>query len=118
MRSVPEWVGKTDDTKPPPRVKLRIFDAYGGKCHWSGSKIMAGDEWDADHVVALVNGGKNRESNLAPILRGKPHKEKTAQDVAIKSKTARIKAKHIGAWPKPRGNGKLQSRGFPKRGER
>jgi len=78
---------------------------------------MAGDEWDADHVIALINGGQNRESNLAPILRGKQHKEKTAQDVAIKSKVARIKAKHFGSWPEPRGNSKLKSRPFSSRGQ-
>lgn len=57
---------------------------------------MVGDKWDTDHVIALINGGKNIESNLAPILRGKPHKEKTAQDVATKSKTSRMRAKHLG----------------------
>jgi len=28
------------------------------------------------------------------------HREKTAQDVAVKSKTARMRAKHLGIWPK------------------
>jgi len=113
MRTVPEWRGKTDDSPIPPRVKARVFLAYDGKCHWSGRKIGAGDDWDCDHVLALANGGHNRESNLAPILRGKPHKEKTAIDVAIKSKTARVRAKHLGIFPKPKV--KLQSRGFAKR---
>lgn len=109
-RDVPEWRGKNDDTPIPPRVKLRVFEAYGGKCHWTGQKIMPGDAWDADHIVALINGGENREANLAPILRGKAHKEKTAQDVAIKSKTARMRAKHLGIFPRPVGNARLQSR--------
>ena len=105
-RSVPEWIGKTPDSKIPPRVMLRVFDRYGGKCHWSGRKITPQDDWDCDHVLALANGGENRESNLAPILRGKPHKEKTALDVAEKSKTERIRKKHLGIeksayhWPK------------------
>ena len=95
-RALPEWIGKTPDSPAPPRVRARVFLAYDGRCHWSGRKIGPGDEWDLDHVRALINGGENRESNLAPILRGKSHKEKTAADVAEKSKVARIRAKHLG----------------------
>lgn len=106
-RIVDEWIGKTDDTPIPPRVKVRVFERHGGRCHLSGRKIMAGDLWDCDHVVALVNGGENRETNLAPALRDK-HREKTAEDVRIKAKIARQKAKYLGL-DKPKG------RGFDKR---
>ncbi len=112
-RTVNEWIGKTDDTPIPPRVKARVFLAAGGICHLSGRKIGATDPWDCDHVVALCNGGENRESNLAPALRDK-HREKTALDVAEKSKTARMWAKHHGTWPKARQ--RIKSRGFEKRG--
>lgn len=111
-RELPEWVGKSDDTAPPPRVRLRVFEAYGGRCWLSGKKIMPGDAWDLDHKVALVNGGRNVESNLAPALRDK-HREKTADDVALKSKASRVRLKHLGQWPpSPR---KMQSRPFPRR---
>lgn len=50
-RSVPEWVGKTDDTKVPPRVRLRCFEREGGICHLSGIKIRAGDSWELDHKI-------------------------------------------------------------------
>ena len=99
MRTVPEWIGETPETAVPLRVKIRVFDAHGGRCHWSGKKIAAGDRWDVDHVRALINGGENRESNLAPILRDK-HKEKTARDIDEKAKVARLRAKHFGLWPK------------------
>lgn len=110
-RSVPEWVGKTDDSVPPPSVRLRIFRDHGGKCHRSGRKIRAGEPWQLDHIKALCNGGLNVESNLAPILADK-HKEKTAEDVRERVKTDRMamaafgikKSKH--RWPK---------RPFPKR---
>ena len=95
-RSVAEWVGKTSDTKPPPRVLVRIFEREGGICHISGRKIMPGEKWQADHKIALINGGENREGNLFPSLTA-PHKEKTKADVAEKSKIAAIKGKHIGA---------------------
>lgn len=85
-RIVEEWIGKTADSAIPARVRARVFEAHGGRCHISGRKIGAGEPWDCDHVIALINGGENRE--------------KTAQDVATKSKTARMRAKHLGIWPK------------------
>ena len=111
-RSVPEWIGKTPDTPIPPRVKLRVFETHGGVCHLSKRKIRAGESWQADHVVAIINGGENRETNLAPALVD-AHKEKTAADVAEKSKVARVRQKHLGAYPKS--PFKIRSRGFPKR---
>lgn len=110
-RAVPEWRGKTPDTKVPPRVRLRIFERDGGRCHISGRKIAAGEPWELDHVIALVNGGEHRESNLAPALRDK-HKVKTAADVAQKSSERAIRGKHTGALAKP---STLRSAGFPKR---
>ena len=95
MRTVPEWIAKHDDVAIPKRVKLRVFERAGGICHISGRKITAADQWDCDHIVALCNGGEHRESNLAPALRDK-HRAKTAEDVGIKSKTARVRAKHLG----------------------
>lgn len=94
-REVEEWIGASPDTAIPKRVRLRVFERCGGRCHISGRKIMPGDKWDMDHVVALVNGGENRESNLAPAL-STEHKIKTAADVAQKSKERRVRAKHIG----------------------
>jgi 5-methylcytosine-specific restriction protein A len=93
MRAVEEWVGKTDDTKAPPHVRLRIFQREDGRCHISGRKIMPGEPWDLEHKIALCNGGENRESNLFPALRDK-HREKTAEDVAEKSDVATKAKKH------------------------
>lgn len=94
-RSLPEWIGATPDSAIPARVKLRVFLAHHGICHISGQKIAPGDLWDADHILALCNGGENREGNLAPALR-KAHRQKTATDVGLKSKADRLRKKHIG----------------------
>jgi 5-methylcytosine-specific restriction protein A len=110
-RSVPEWIGATPDTAIPPRVRLRVFEAHGGVCHISGRKIRAGEKWEADHVIALINGGENRESNLAPALSDK-HKAKTRADVRQKADVARKRHKHLGI--KTDSGRKLQSRGFDK----
>lgn len=98
-REVPEWIGKTPDTPAPPRVRLRVFERHGGMCHLTGRKIQPGDKWELDHITALVNGGENREANLAPAL-SDAHRKKTAQDVAMKAKDARVRQKHLGIAPK------------------
>ena len=94
-RSVPEWIGTTPDTPVPPRVKLRVFEAHGGKCHLTGRKIVPGDKWELDHLLALANGGQHRETNLAPAL-SDAHRAKTAKDVAQKAKDDRVRKKHLG----------------------
>lgn len=96
MRSTDEWIGKDDDAVPPPRVRLRIFDSSGGRCYLCTRKITVSEYWQADHVIALCNGGNNVESNLAPTCRNCCY-AKTAEDVAEKSKIASIRKKYIGA---------------------
>lgn len=100
MRSVQEWVGKTDDAKVPPHVRLRIFERENGVCHISGRKIVPGEKWELEHKLALCLGGKHCESNLAPALTD-PHKVKTAQDRKQKAKNDRVRKRHIGV-KKPR----------------
>ena len=112
-RAVEEWIGKTDDTPVPPRVKLRVFAKYDGRCYISGRKIGPGDAWECDHIRAIINGGENRESNLAPAIHA-AHREKTDDDLAIKSKTARVRAKFLGVYPKS--PFKIKGRGFERRG--
>lgn len=109
-----EWIGKTDDSAIPPRVRLRVFERHHGICHLSGRKIASGEPWDCDHVVALVNGGSHRESNLAPALRDK-HREKTKADVAEKATVYRKRLKHLGVRPKGRPMPGSRASGFRKR---
>ena|ERR1044071_1059735 len=95
MRSTDEWQGKDADAVPPPRVRLRVFDSAAGRCHLCERKIPAGEYWQCDHVLALVNGGSNHESNLRPACRNCCYR-KTAQDVAEKAQINRIRSKHLG----------------------
>lgn len=107
-RSVPEWIGNTPDTKVPDRVRLRVFEKYGGKCYLTGIKITARDPWEIEHVIPLSLGGENRESNLAPALK-EPHKKKTAEDVRLKSKSYRIRKRNAGIKKKSRFPGSKDS---------
>lgn len=99
MRSVREWVGRTDDSMPPPTVRLRIFRAHDGRCHLSGKKIMPGDKWHLDHIKELWEGGENRESNMAPALED-PHRDKSAAALSRKAKADAVAKKHLGIAPK------------------
>ena len=112
-RAVPEWIGKTDDSAIPPRVRLRVFARYDGVCYLSDRKITASDKWEAEHIIAIINGGQNRESNLAPAL-VVPHKVKSAADMKQKSKNYRVRAKHTGIKKPSRFPGSRDSK-FKKR---
>ena len=95
-RALPEWIGKTPDSNPPPRVRLRVFQRYDGRCQCGcNRKILAGEKWELEDTKALINGGESRESNFKPWL-AEHHKGKTKQDVAIKSKTYRMGRRHAG----------------------
>lgn len=101
-RAVPEWVGRSDDTQAPPRVRLRVWTALKGLCGQCGRQIRAGESWTLEHITALINGGENRESNLGltccNCVNGK-----NAADVAEKATVARKRSKHLGIKPKGRG---------------
>jgi len=108
MRSVPEWIGKTPDTKVPTRVKLRILDREKSVCHECDQPIHSTDKPEFDHRPALINGGENQESKIFPV-HVKCHKQRTAKDVAEKAKVADVRAKNTGIT---RAKGRMQSRGF------
>lgn len=110
-RSVPEWVADHDDQAIPPRVKLRIWEREGGKCYLTGRKIRPSEPFQYDHVIALCNGGRHAENNIRLAL-SEPHRAKTDDDLAIKSKITRQRQKHLGVYPKSKA--RLASRGFQK----
>lgn len=117
-RTVPEWIGKDDDARPPRTVRARVFRKHGGLCHISGRKILAGEAWDLEHIkpLHLARPGENlnRESNLAPALKA-AHKIKTAAEMDAKAKADRTHAKHFGYFPAAKQ--KIRGRGFQKRWE-
>ena len=107
-RTVEEWIGKSDDERAPPRIRQRIFDDCGGKCHICGNAIV-GKRWALDHTKALVNGGENRQSNLKPVHIA-CHAEKTAADVAEKAAIAAKRQAHLRIVPD---GPKMQGQPFP-----
>lgn len=94
-RSLPQWIGKTDDTAVPERVQMRIFDLKSGTC-WGCGRPLRAEPWTCDHIDALINGGENRESNLQALGNKCCNPDKNAADVREKSLIYRKRKKHIG----------------------
>ena len=110
-RSVPEWIGKTDDAMPPPRVRQRIFERENRICHVCKGAIAGGKEWHADHCPPLKDGGENRESMIFPAH---PicHQGLTAKQARDRTKIERMKQKNSGAR---RPKQTIHSRGFDRK---
>ncbi len=105
MRAVKEWIGKTDDSVPPPTVKARVFKTFGGVCQCGCTiKIATGMAWEADHKIPIAAGGANRETNLHPLLKAH-HDEKTSREATERSKIYAVRNAHIGAKKKGGGWG-------------
>lgn len=100
-RAVEEWIGRTPNDDPPPRVKDRVLRRFGRQCYSCGNVIRAGKPWTCDHLVALILRGENRERNLGPLCPiCTPTKDRS--DVGEKSSTYRKRAKDLGI-AKPKG---------------
>jgi 5-methylcytosine-specific restriction endonuclease McrA len=80
-RATKEWFGKRPESMPPPSVKRRILERENWLCYKTKVSLRDRTDFDFDHIIALCNGGENREANIAPILRI-AHREKTKKDVA------------------------------------
>lgn len=92
MRSVPAWVGKTDDSMPPDSCKRRILDRQDECCAITGVAFRDGVKAVYDHIVPLWLGGANRESNLQAITT-EAHAKKTRAEATVRAKVNRIRIK-------------------------
>ena len=91
-------------------VRDRVYTRGDGKCAHCTRSIDEKLRPAIDHIIAIINGGKNRESNLQ-LLCVPCHKTKTKADVAEKSTVYRKRMKDRGLIA-PRQ--KIQSAGFRK----
>jgi 5-methylcytosine-specific restriction protein A len=106
MRAVPEWIGRNDNVKIPDRVKVRVYHKAKGKCAVCTLTTLAGQY---DHVIPLILGGEHREANLQWLC-VPCHKAKTALDVKLKAKVARVQKRHLGIKKPSRFPGSRDSR--------
>lgn len=106
-----EWIGKTPEAMPGQTVLLRLYAKQNGICACGCGQVMNlnRDKVDCDHIVALIDQGENRESNLQLLLHP-CHKAKTAAEASARSQERKHKAK---AFTALRGKS-WQGAGFPK----
>jgi 5-methylcytosine-specific restriction endonuclease McrA len=81
--------------------RLKVFEAYNGKCHICG--YFCGGKWEVEHIIPIAMGGADDESNMAPA-HNSCHAPKTVADLRNVARAKRRKAKHVGAkqskWPR------------------
>jgi 5-methylcytosine-specific restriction endonuclease McrA len=74
------------------KTRALIFEREKGLCWICQQKIMAGEEWHADHQLARELGGSDDASNLFPA-HVQCHRLKSKEDVKLIAKGNRIRQK-------------------------
>ncbi|MFJ6322313.1 MULTISPECIES: HNH endonuclease [unclassified Rhizobium] len=93
-RSVPEWIGRTDDSMPTDACKRRILDRQNWRCAITGVEFRDGVKAEFDHIRPLWLDGENREDNLQAITEA-AHKAKTQTEATVRAKVNRNQIKRI-----------------------
>ena len=94
-RTVKEWIGRNDDAMPSKLVRGRISARTNDCCAKCGKPFGPTNRANCDHIVALADGGENRETNLQ-MLCNWCHVEKTSAEATSRKKARNVKAKHLG----------------------
>lgn len=108
-RSTKEWIGRRPESMPSIHVRLRIYSRQNGLCACGCRRVMNldRDKIDCDHILALRDGGENRETNLQLLLH-EHHQAKTTAENIARGEERRHKAKAFTTASKS----KWGSRGF------
>lgn len=94
------------------KERARLFALNAGRCYLCAGRIDATDAWEIEHEIPWEISRDDSDANLK-LAHKKCHAVKTSRDRKDISKVQRMAAKHNGTFPKPVGNSRLQSRGFP-----
>jgi hypothetical protein len=79
------------------RERLDLFLSAHGRCQRCSWSLTPGTRWEVDHVIPLALGGRDDADNMQ-VLCSPCHGGKTRErDVPVIAKTARIRARHLGA---------------------
>ena len=112
-RDVAEWIGKRPESMPGILVLLRLYARQNGICACPDQcgRVMdfERDRIDCDHIVALRDGGENREANLQLMLH-EHHQIKTTAENIARGAENRHKAK---AFNRPKRGGFPTNRNGP-----
>jgi 5-methylcytosine-specific restriction protein A len=91
-------VGTTPRKPLTPTQRLKLFEAFQGRCVLCDRKIEAGEPWIDEHLRALGLGGTNAAENRGPAHKAcadlKTHGKDG--DLARIAKAKRQKMRHLG----------------------
>lgn len=104
-RSVTEWIGKTDDTRPSKACQRRILERQEYRCALTGLPFDEKNKPRFDHKVPLWLGGENRESNLQALREEEAHKPKTKAEAKVRAKVNASINKRFGIVDAPKMRG-------------
>jgi len=107
----------TDKPKRPAMTKarrLRLFARDGGVCYLCKRKVLAGEDYELDHIIPWALAFNDDDDNLRVAHKTCHRTDKTGDDVARIAKSKRMGGEK-GQWARRqnRGHGLIQSRGFP-----
>lgn len=74
--------------------RARLFTERGGRCSICQRKLLPGDRWVLERIIALENGGSNGEDNLS-VTCFWCAREKTADDHGKTAKSRRVRTQHV-----------------------
>jgi len=78
------------------RERAELFALANGHCQMCTRKIPVGDDWDADHIIALENGGTNAFPDNWQVLCSWCHDgDKTPDDHRRAAKSKRVYIQHV-----------------------
>jgi 5-methylcytosine-specific restriction protein A len=95
--------------------RLRLFARDGGMCHLCKRKVLAGEDYELDHIIPWALAFNDEDDNLRVAHKTCHRTDKTGSDVARIAKAKRQSSTEGGqaARRAKRGFCLIQSRGFP-----
>lgn len=99
-----EDVGTTPRKPLTPTQRLKLFEAFQGRCVLCDRKIEAGEPWIDEHLRALGLGGSNDPENRGPAHKACADAKTHGKDgdLARIAKAKRVKMRHLGIRPPSR----------------
>lgn len=91
-------VGTTPRKALTPTQRLKLFEAFQGRCVLCDRKIEAGEPWIDEHLRALGLGGTNAAENRGPAHKACADAKTFGKDgdLARIAKAKRVKMRHLG----------------------
>lgn len=94
--------------------RLRLFARDGGVCHLCKRKVLAGEDYELDHIIPWALAFDDSDDNLRVAHKACHRTDKTGNDVARIAKAKRQAGETGQQARRAIKGGSIQSRPFPK----